>query len=244
MDLETTWTPTAESSSEERARIEFQFGTARHELDVVDVADLAFEDGSPVRIFPAWPGKRNYDGSFWMSRTARSVPFELLEERAFLIELDRCPDVVGVSSQPMWIRWSSGVAASHAPDYFVRLSDGRSVLVDVRPTKRIDERAKEQFNRTSWLCARLGWRYVVWGGASPIREANLRFLMRFRDPRWDRVRVPELSGGPGLGEVAAALGGGDEGLARAYGLLWHGELVTDLERPLSMRSRIESGERR
>jgi hypothetical protein len=48
--------------------------------------------------------------------------------------MDFDPDVVAVSSQPFWLRWSDGKGRSrrHAPDFFARRVGGTAVVVDVR----------------------------------------------------------------------------------------------------------------
>lgn len=240
MDLAQGWTPTTTEVDEEPVRVEFRAEGLRHELDACDVRDIAFEWCDPVREFPGWPGKRNYDGHFWMSRSGRSVPFESLVERCCLIELDRMADVVEVASQPMWIRWGGASSMRHAPDYFVRLADGSAVVVDVRPARRIDEGARTRFDRTARFCAALGWSFVVFDGISSTREANLRFLMRYRDERWDSTdaRVP-VHQPRTVASVSQYLGRDVAGLARCYQLLWRGVLVADLELPITMTTPVK-----
>ncbi|MGO1267049.1 MAG: TnsA-like heteromeric transposase endonuclease subunit [Microbacterium gubbeenense] len=236
MDLEVQWGTAEASGGGEAILIEFKTGGVRRELDAADVADVPFELADPVRTFPSWQGKRNYEGTHAMTNVSRSVPFESLTERSCLIELDRLPDVVGVSSQPMWIRWRGDRDVRHAPDYFVRREDGSAVLIDVRPHARIDDAAREKFNRTRATVARLGWNYVVYDGASPVRQANLRFLMRYSGEAW-RADTGHLSpGSRPLGQIAGELGGGAEGLGRCYHLVWRGEVAVALDEPLSLRA--------
>ncbi|MFB7191713.1 TnsA-like heteromeric transposase endonuclease subunit, partial [Streptomyces sp. NPDC056230] len=65
--------------------------------------------------------------------TRDHVGYESWLERDRLILLDFDPDVVGIASQPFWSHWRDGGAKRrHAPDYFVRLADGRARIVDVR----------------------------------------------------------------------------------------------------------------
>ena len=220
----------------ERCRVEFRHAGAHVELDLADVSDVAFELADPVREFPSWPGKRHFNGYFWMSQMARSVGFESLVERSFLMELDRLGSARAVASQPMWLKTWEPEFHEHFPDYFVRMSSGEPVLVDVRPTELIDDHARSQFDRTSSLCERMGWRYVVFEGLSPIRDANLRFLLRYREVQ-RAERVPDIpSEGMPLQDVVDALGGGTDGMLQCYGMLWHKQLETDLEIELSRGS--------
>ncbi|WP_225839218.1 hypothetical protein [Streptomyces sp. NK08204] len=67
--------------------------------------------------------------------------YESWLERDCLILLDRDPEVVEIASQPFWLHWQDGQEQRrHAPDYFVRLADGRARVVDVRSADRLDER--------------------------------------------------------------------------------------------------------
>ena len=221
-------------------RVEYHLDTARLEVDVADVGQVPFENCDPVREFPAWPGKRHHSGLLWMERNGRHVPFESLAERTCLIELDRMPGVALVSSQPMWIRWGGEQPESHAPDYFVRFEDGVRMVVDVRPLARVDEKAAHQFDRTAALCRDCGWNYAVYAPDSEVRDANLRFLMRFRDRGWRSAQAEStVRGATGTIEsIARILDSHGDGLARCFSLIWMGRLLVDLDEPLSLRSSV------
>ncbi len=238
MDLDHQWTPTTEPLLDGPVRVEYSLGGRRREADVADISEVPFETCDPVRTFVGWRGKRNYEGEHWMATMSRLVPYESLTERACLIELDRLADVAAVSSQPMRVRWLGMPQVSHTPDFFVRRADGRAIVVDVRPSERIDADARAKFDRTTRRCERLGWRYMVYDRSGGVREKNLRFLMRFRDSRWSAVGARVPRGEMSLAELAQRLGGGDRGLARSYALLWYGGAVADLDEPLSMRSKV------
>jgi len=86
----------------------------------------------------------------------------------------------------------------------------------------------------------LGLRYSVYSPASPVHDANLRFLMRYRDPVWHDPRAV-LALPPGehlLDEVARALNHLENPLATCYALIWHGDLLADLDTPLSLRTHV------
>ncbi|MCZ0711113.1 TnsA-like heteromeric transposase endonuclease subunit [Microbacterium paraoxydans] len=238
MDLTQQWlAPSAREVGVTRARVEYSLDGVQLELDAVDCDDVPFERGDPVRSFPNWRLKRHYDGYHWMGLLGRSIGFESLTERGCLIELDRTPGVVAVASQPMWIRWTTPDGSrEHYPDYFVRLADGRAVLIDVKPAHRIDDDAREQFDMTAVFAAQRGWRYVIYDAESQVREANLRFLAPFRGSAstgW----VPKLpNDGLPLAEVAALYGVGAEGYAHCYAHLWSGVLESDFDQPLSVKT--------
>jgi hypothetical protein len=238
MELFSPWDAAA-TDVEEACRVEFELDGVRLERDASDVFAVPFERCTPVRSFPSWPHKRHYSGHQWMQRLGLHVPFESLAERTCLIELDRAPTLSGVASQPMWLSWPR-LGARHAPDFFVRLADGTGLVIDVRPHERIDGRAREQFDRTARMCTALGLRYSVYSPASPVHDANLRFLMRYRDPVWHDPRAV-LALPPGehlLDEVARALNHLENPLATCYALIWHGDLLADLDTPLSLRTHV------
>lgn len=73
-----------------------------------DVGSRPFESALPVRSFFAWPGKRNYEGSWWSSTVRAHVGFESLLERDFLMLADHDEDVAGIASQPFALLWPQG----------------------------------------------------------------------------------------------------------------------------------------
>jgi putative transposase len=82
------------------------------------------------------------------------VGFESWLEQDRLILLDFDPDVVGIASQPFWLHWHDGKERRrHAPDYYVRLADGRARVVDVRAEDQVDERTAEAFAATDLACS-------------------------------------------------------------------------------------------
>lgn len=242
MILTSQWRPADQVQAEASTRVRFSLKGRRWELDSADVSFTPFEHCSPVRSFPAWPGKRHYSGSLWMSRGHRHVGFESFAERSCLLELDRSADVVDVCSQPMWIKWLDEDGSDHVPDYFARLSDGGALLVDVRPLSRIDEAAHRKFSRTAQLCDELGWQYVVYDAESPIRDANLRFLARYTPRIWGvgSSHVPPSGCLGTVADVASMLeeDGDGRGLARCYGMIWSGDLTVDLDQPLRMATLV------
>lgn len=88
-----------------------------------------------ARKYPAYKGKRNYDGLWSSSATGGHVPFESLLERDFLLSLDRRGDVTAVSAQPFTFLWPyrRGDVERHTPDHFVRLADGTGLVAESGP---------------------------------------------------------------------------------------------------------------
>lgn len=137
MTLTVEWLAAIDGTNALAATIEFsRHGLVQH-VDPVDAARVAFEDADPVREFPSWPGKCHFEGKLWIASTGQHVPFESFWERAFLTSVDRTGDSVGMSSQPMWIRWRSP-KRSYAPDYFGGPRRHRSLRCRRRVRARVE----------------------------------------------------------------------------------------------------------
>ncbi|MEZ3161174.1 FtsX-like permease family protein [Microbacterium sp. BWT-B31] len=85
MTLTESWLAAIDGTNALASTIEFsRHGLLQH-ADPVDAARVMFEDADPVREFPSWPGKRNFEGKLWMASTSRHVPFESFWERIIVI---------------------------------------------------------------------------------------------------------------------------------------------------------------
>jgi hypothetical protein len=207
-----------------------------------ELAGVRLEDGRPVRSFPSYRGQRNYPGWYWSATMGRRVGFESWVERDHLVALDFDPAVTAVVSQPFWLLWPDGAKTRrHAPDFFVRVAGGGALVVDSRPLDRIGERDREAFAAAEDACARLGWRYAVWGSVDPVLAANRRWLAGYRHPRChDEAvagRLREVFAWPGaLIEGAEQAGDPLATLPVLFHLMWRHQLIADLSLVLSHRS--------
>ncbi|MFJ5851069.1 TnsA-like heteromeric transposase endonuclease subunit [Streptomyces sp. NPDC092903] len=92
--------------------------------------DVRCEDVAPVREFRWNTGGRGFAGWYYAVTTGSHVGYESWLERDLLILLNFAP-CGGIASQPFWLHWREAeVKRRHAPDYFVRLADGRARVVD------------------------------------------------------------------------------------------------------------------
>lgn len=226
----------------------------RDELVSTELSGLPFESALPVRSFFAWPGKRNYEGSWWSSTVGGHVGFESLLERNFLMLADHDTDVIGIVSQPFAVLWphDTEAARGHVPDFFVRLRDGGGRVVDVRHPDRLSS-AERQFEMTARMCQAVGWDYEVFSGMAEPRAANLRWLSGYRQDRF----------APSAASLLAILEAFRAGASMATGvrcaarrlktdpsvvqanvlhLAYRGLLDVDLGRPLSLESPIASSQ--
>lgn len=193
-----------------------------------------FEDVPPVRRFPSYQGQRNFPGLYFAACMGRHVGFESWLERDQLIVLDFSPRVRSFAAQPFWLLWSSGGRARrHAPDFFVRLADGRGVVVDVRADERIAPEDAEAFEATAAACESVGWGYRRVGALDPVLAANVRWLAGYRHPRClredHRARLVEVFARPmPLLAGVEAVGDRIAVLPSLFHLMWTGTLATDL----------------
>jgi hypothetical protein len=208
------------------------------------------EDGLPVRRFTARKGQRHLSGLWWSATTGGHVGYESWLERDHLLGLDFDPAVVGIASQPFWLRWSdgSGRRVSHAPDYFVRRADGSAVVIDCRPVERRGPRDLARFEATAAACGLLGWQYRLVGAVDPVVTANLRWLAGYRHSRYRLAGTvaglldsfagprPLLAGVERVGDPLAVL-------PVLFHLLWCQELSVDLRMPLHERAVVQAGAR-
>ncbi|MFI1204842.1 TnsA-like heteromeric transposase endonuclease subunit [Streptomyces sp. NPDC020883] len=197
--------------------------------------DVRFEGVAPVRGFRWNKGDRSFPGWYYAVTTGGHVGYESWLEQDRLILLDFASDVAGIASQPFWLHWRDGEERRrHAPDYFVRLADGRARVVDVRAEDQVDERTAEAFAATERACSAVGWEFVHVGAPDPVFMANVRWLARYRHRRCGREvgvaeRLLEVFRQPGpLRAGAEEAGDVLRVLPVLFHLLWTGALRTDL----------------
>lgn len=194
---------------------------------------VPFEQASPAR--PSFKGQSNFPGFWYFASAGEHVGYESWLERDNLMALDADPDVVAVSSQPFWLHWTgeNGRSIRHAPDFFVRRSDGLAVVVDVRADGRIEPEDAAKFAATARACDSVGWGYRRVGALEPALAANLRWLSGYRHSRcYQRERAADLrrvfACPTALMDGVTAVGDPLGVLPVLFHLLWRHELDTDL----------------
>lgn len=244
MSQTTAWLEALDGTNAVAATIRYSLNGFARDVRAADAACIAFEDADPIRTPPSYPHRKSFEGRLWMASTGQHVLFESFWERAFLANLDRTLSAVRVASQPMWIDWRSP-RRSHAPDFFIRRTDGTVLLVDVHAKDDTDADDESKFELTRRLSGALGWDYLVVDELPGATQQNLRFLLRYRDPQWlDGVDIDALptSGVISLRALLGMLSGATHGpYGAAYALLWHDRARFDLTRPLTMATAITIG---
>ncbi|KPC85466.1 hypothetical protein ADL35_14795 [Streptomyces sp. NRRL WC-3753] len=205
----------------------------RRRRPLLDCATARFEDAVPVRPFRWSRGGLHFPGWYWAATTGQHVGFESWLERDRLMLMDFDPTMVGMASQPFWLHWHDGSRERrHAPDFFVRRVDGSAVVVDVRADDWIAPRDSEAFEVTRRACAEVGWGFERVGVPEAVLLANMRWLSRYRHPRYRQgpvaARLIEVLSQPKplMASVDAA---GDRlaTLPVLFHLLWRQELSAD-----------------
>ncbi|GAP60684.1 hypothetical protein AHiyo1_42580 [Arthrobacter sp. Hiyo1] len=214
------------------------------------ISAVPFESAMAVRSFFSWPGKRNYEGSWWSSTMRAHVGFESLLERDFAMLADHDGDVVGISSQPFALLWPHGTehARGHVPDFFLRLRDGGGRVVDVRPVGHADS-AADQFEMSRQACQEVGWEYEVFTGIPEPLGSNVRWLAGYRQDRFapGAEVLPAIAAAfaeetpmkVGVRRVARGVGL-DRSMVHAHvlNLLFTGVLTADHSQPLALDSPV------
>ncbi|WP_232246770.1 TnsA-like heteromeric transposase endonuclease subunit [Kitasatospora mediocidica] len=213
-------------------------GIRRHE-PLPAVWTTRFEEMEPVRKVRSFHGQRSVVRDYWFARTGQVVSCESRLERDHAMLFDFDPLAVGLVSQPFRLFWPGQRGRrGHVPDFFVRLADGTTVLVDVRPDDQIEPGDAEAFAASARACELAGWSFRRVGVIAPVLLANVRWLAGYRHPRYWQPRTAA-----GLREVfaeprclfagASAVGDRLAVLPVLYHLLWRRLLTADLsERPL------------
>ncbi|WP_353361463.1 TnsA-like heteromeric transposase endonuclease subunit [Mycobacterium sp.] len=88
-------------------------GGAERALPLTAAWAVAFECGCPVRRFRSRKGQRHLSGLWWSAKTGGHVDFESWLERDHVMALDFDAAVVGIASQPFWLRWADERSPRH-----------------------------------------------------------------------------------------------------------------------------------
>jgi hypothetical protein len=216
-------------------------------LDRVMLDELA--GGRPVREFRWYRGQKHYSGWYWSSTMRRLVAYESRLEMARVMLADFDCRVTAIASQPFRLIGADGQRIRrHVPDILLVDVDGGVTVVDVKdPRKREDPDVRFLMRWTERTVALRGWGFEEWYGTHPDLLANIRFLVGYRR-EWvieqnliDDVRRVAAVGSP-IVDVERALRQVPSVLVRpvVLHLLWIGELVTDMSKPLSGLSVVKS----
>jgi hypothetical protein len=195
------------------------------------------------------------------NKAGRIVQFESWAERAFLLRIDRDPDVADYCSQPERFPYTDreGKPHTYTPDFKVWRRNGEieihEVTMSVRHT-RPEIRQREEAARA--ICQARGWRYVVHTEKSlpQLTElANLLALFRYRPDAYAHQEITRIAldrltlhseGQPVPLHALVACIADDLNIPRPIvlaglcHLLWYGKLSTDLNTLLFVSGELAS----
>lgn len=153
--------------------------------------------------------------------------------------------IARVASQPMLMLFRAGSKAlRHYPDFFGVAPNGDLVVFDVKPSGRMNDKVRDQFDETARLCAQVGWRHEVVHEDHPVRTMNLQWLRAARQSHYhptpemfEHIQTVFDASRPAYeGAVMVDLKCWQRGFAYIRHLLWHGYLTTDLTIPVNTDS--------
>lgn len=185
---------------------------------------------------------------------SRAVWCESFNELSHLRDLLLTTRPRQVSTQPFRLEWvfPSGVR-SHVPDFMLRYANGRTLLVDVTTTGKLDDpRLTAILRLTRATAEAMAWTYEIRTELPSQRVRNINFIYACRhDVHQDRsstVRALRQAHGPvDIQRAAGLLGEGPHAYARLWDLIAHGHVfvplddVIDLDTPLTLTPRTEAG---
>jgi hypothetical protein len=195
----------------------------------------------PVREFRWCKGQKHYSGWYWSSTMKGLVAYESRLELARIMLADFDPAVTAIASQPFRLIGADGVRIRrHVPDILLVMSNGGAMVVDVKsPHKRDDPDVEALMEWTRHTVGLRGWGFEDWYGAPPDLLANVRFLAGYRRRSViDETLIPAVratvTGPVAITDLERAITQVGPALVRPVilHLLWFGELVADLSRPL------------
>ena len=200
---------------------------------------------APVRRPGAYQRQRHMPGRWFSTTAARFLEYESLLERDWMLLLDFDRDVEWICEQPLRLQYrKDDKLASHVPDLLVWRA-GRPELCDVKSEERLeDPEFLAQVEATGLACAEAGFGYRVLSEPDRQLLVNVRWLSGCRerpaDPDGERARMLSmLAAGPStLGELVS--GAREPMLARPVlmNMLWAGEALADLSKPIGEDSRV------
>lgn len=224
----------------------------RHRTPIEHAISVPFERALPTRrIRVPHTTQRNVPRYHHFSLTKQLIVCESYLESCVLLTYEFNPGVVSASGQPLGLhgRAADGRALYHVPDFFIRLRDGRALLVDVTPTSRLDSsptrRANFELARTA--CERADWGYRLETEPDPVFITNLRALPRIEPLGFEALAplILERCCTPTpIGDLQTI--GPTPALVRpsVLHLLWRRLLVTDLTAPLTEATLVLSARSR
>jgi hypothetical protein len=226
-----------------RGSVRLVDGSTR-EMPLAELTAAAVLSAVPWRATRSHRGQDHLTGWYWSATTGGHVVYESRLELARLLLADFDPDVVGIAAQPFLVR---DAERRHVPDFLLRRGDQSVLIVNVKPTDRLDDApVAEALGWAGRVFGERGWEHEVWSGADAQLLANVRFLAGYRrqellEPVTGVDTILQTNTVLTIARAEAALrdAGVTEPRPVVLGLLWAGRLRANLERPLTGETELE-----
>lgn len=214
-------------------------------------------DGAPIRS--VLTGRRVMVTGFYSSHKAgRALPYEGMNELAFLKHCEVDTKVVDFRSQPLRFEFClDGAKRIYIADCVRLLDDGTIEVVEVKSSLRrlLAPDYAQKLDAVRSACDKLNWRFRAVHRhhlfEPPHVFANVEQIQSRRTVWFDPVDahraielIEECAGETTLGRLASALGDGPRGLAIAQAMMVRRLVDIDIASPLGPTSRVTAVEQR
>lgn len=176
---------------------------------------------------------------YWMASTDEHVSTRTRIAEAHLRELDFDPAIIAIRAEPFVLHANERTLKGQTPDFLALRRDGSRLVIDiVTPRRAVHQTVRQYLALMTHACQRLGWEHRVLAMPDPVRRSNLAWLAGFRRPATDEPQVAEAllaaAAEPvALSALATAVGAAWQTRPVLFHLLWTGDLVCDLAKPLN-----------
>ncbi|MFD7191106.1 TnsA-like heteromeric transposase endonuclease subunit [Streptomyces sp. NPDC059914] len=199
--------------------------------------------GKPVWVPLRHRSERSIVTYWWSATTGRHVGCRSLERLSVAMLLDFHPNVTEFSAWTARLEWRERSRIRRfVPDFFARTAAGATVVIACLPSSGASSRWVRQQEVLRQACAEADWQLGSPRLPQPAALANLRWVSRYRHPRYGEAAVEgallEVFQEPTcLGEGIQAAGVPRLlALPRLYHLMWRRELTMDWGVPLGPAS--------
>lgn len=201
---------------------------------------VPLEEHTPLTVAHTYQGRLGIRTDWWAATTGKLVPCGTLKQTDTAMVLDVDPDITCFTSNPAEVQWSSGGRhGTIVPAFFARTVGGKRLAV-MRPWKQgPDGQVEAEVMHKAAQAAH--WTVSVPELPPAVRLESLRRAAQFRMAQYrstpqEAALLAEAFARPRpLREGAVAAG---QPAARAWHLLWTGELTTDWDKPLLPTSMV------
>ncbi|GGV01797.1 hypothetical protein GCM10010211_81370 [Streptomyces albospinus] len=218
------------------------------EVPVADATGLPLTAREAVWVPQRHPSQRSIVTWWWSSTTRDFVGCRSLDRLSVAMLLDFNPQVVDFTAWSAVLEWTErGRTRRMVPDFFVRTTTGRTVVVACPPASGPSSRWQRQIQVLQQACKEADWDLGSPRLPHATALANLRWVSRYRHPRnGDRAieqALVEAFAEPRYLMEGIQVAGVPRLLAlpRLYHLLWRRGLTVDWSVALGPASVVRCG---